>query len=326
MAEAQHNATLEIDSHKPVFMFSGQGSQKVGMGKSLFDRPSVVEIMTCASDIFECDVVGLMSNGPVETLNDTRYAQAVLVSLSLALASEVTKEKIEPCALLGFSLGQVCAAYASGMLSLEDTFKFAKIRSELMAQAAQSNNGKMCALLGADEAQAMELCKEHAHDEVLVIANYNCPGQIVISGHEAAVLRAQDAWNAQKKKSAMLATSGAFHSPLMQDAAKELTAYLETQIFEEPRIPLISNLDAKEMTASTARQQFADHLTHPVRFQQSLEMLDAAGAQTFVELGFGGVLVGLVKRINRKSERIVVEDKETLEAFFALNKSEGNNA
>lgn len=304
-----------LDNEKPVYMFSGQGSQKIGMGADLKNEPCAQEVFECASDIFGFDIQTMMSEGLQETLNDTRYAQAAIVSLSLALLRMLEKREVEPSAVMGFSLGQVSALYASGMLSLEDTLSFACFRSQAMAQAAENNAGAMCALLGADEDAAQQLCIEASQGEVLLAANFNCPGQIVISGTVDAIARAQQAWSEQKKRSALLATSGAFHSPLMQEAADEVLEYLYKVSFMEPRIPLIDNFDARPLKVSEVAQHLSLHLTHPVLFQQSAEYLLGVGATTFVEVGFGGVLVGLMKRIDKSSIRILIDSKASLDSF-----------
>lgn len=306
-----------FDSSRPVFMFSGQGSQKVGMGVDLKDEPRAQEVFACASDLFGFDVQAIMAQGPEETLNDTRYAQAVIVSMSLALVSMLEERGVEPSAVLGFSLGQISALYASRLLSLEETLTFARFRSQAMAQAAEVCPGAMCALLGAEEEAVKQLCEEASQGEVLVPANFNCPGQIVISGTVEAIDRAQQAWTEQKKRSARLATSGAFHSPLMQQAADEVLEYLNSITFKEPQVPLICNLDARPLTATDAAEHLSLHLTHPVLFQQSAGYLMDNGATTFAEVGFGGVLVGLMKRIDKSTTRILIDGKASVDSFLS---------
>ena len=164
----------------------------------------------------------LMVNAPAEKLNDTRYAQPATCALSVGIASALQARGVQPQAVLGFSLGQVSALAVSGMLTYEETFSFVAERARLMAQAAAERPGVMSALLKADEESVALLCEECAQGQVLVPANFNCPGQIVVSGELAAVERAEAAWEAAGKRYARLATSGAFHSPLMQSAADEL--------------------------------------------------------------------------------------------------------
>ncbi len=299
----------------PVFLFSGQGAQKPGMGSDVMDVPEVAETLACASDAFGFAVAGLMANAAEQALHDTRHAQPALCALSVGLAHALMARGVVPSAVLGFSLGQISALAISGMLSDEATFALAKERSELMAQAAQACPGGMSALLKADDESVQALCAAQAQGDVLVPANYNCPGQIVVSGTFAALERAEEAWAAQGGRFSRLATSGAFHSPLMAQAAEGLNRYLEGVEFAKARIPLICNVDARPLAASQARDHLVRHLTSPVRFQQSVAALAAAGAHTFAEVGYGGVLSGLVRRIDRQAARPCIQDRASFEAF-----------
>lgn len=301
----------------PVFMFSGQGAQKPGMGESLFGVPEVKAVLDCASDVLGYDVADLMVNAPAEKLNDTRYAQPATCALSVGIASALQARGVQPQVVLGFSLGQVSALAVSGMLTYEETFSFVAERALLMAQAAAERPGVMSALLKADEESVAQLCEECAQGQVLVPANFNCPGQIVISGELAAVERAEAAWEAAGKRFACLATSGAFHSPLMQPAADELDAYLAKVDFKQPCVPLICNVDARPLSAEDARRHLVEHLTHPVRFDQSVQGLADQGAAVFAEVGFGGVLSNLVKRIDRKAARPCIQDAASFDAFVS---------
>ena len=301
----------------PVFMFSGQGAQKPGMGESLFGVPEVKAVLDCASDVLGYDVADLMVNAPAEKLNDTRYAQPATCALSVGIASALQARGVQPQAVLGFSLGQVSALAVSGMLTCEETFSFVAERARLMAQAAAERPGVMSALLKADEESVAKLCEECAQGQVLVPANFNCPGQIVISGELAAVERAEAAWEVAGKRPARLATSGAFHSPLMQPAADELDAYLAKVDFKQPCVPLICNVDARSLSAEDARRHLVEHLTHPVRFGQSVQALADQGAAVFAEVGFGGVLSNLVKRIDRKAARPCIQDAVSFDAFVS---------
>ena len=301
----------------PVFMFSGQGAQKPGMGQTLLDVPEVARTVSCASDVFGYDVTDLLLNAPAEKLNDTRFAQPAMCVLSVGIARALEARGVHPSAVLGFSLGQVSALAVSGMLSDEATFAFVAERAEAMAEAAQERPGVMSAFLKADEQSVSAVCAECAQGQVLVPANFNGPGQIVVSGEVEAVERAEAAWAAQGKRFSRLATSGAFHSPLMQSAADKLDAYLAGVTFAEPCVPLICNTDARPLRAADAREHLVRHLVSPVRFQQSVEALAAQGADTFAEVGFGGVLSNLVKRIDRKATRACVQDAESFESFVA---------
>lgn len=306
-----------IASGSPVFLFSGQGSQKPGMGADLLNMPEVAVTLSCASEVFAFNVADLIQNAEPEKLNDTRFAQPALCALSVGIAHALGARGVQPAAVLGFSLGQTSALPIAGMLSDEDTFALVKVRSSLMAEAATENPGAMSALLKADEDSVQALCDECAQNEVLVPANYNCPGQIVIAGSVSAVKRAEEVWTASGKRCARLATSGAFHSPLMAEAAAELARYLEGVVFTEPRVPLICNVDAFPLSAAEAREHLVRHLISPVRFDQSVVALGRAGAHLFAEVGFGGVLANLVKRIDKTTERACIQDRASFEAFAA---------
>ena len=201
-----------------VFMASGQGSQKPGMGADLLDIPEVANVFECASDVLGRDVAALVRDASPEELNDTRNAQIAIAALSVGMGRALEARGIVPDALLGFSLGQVSAMVLGGMLAEEDAFALIAERSRLMGEAADANPGVMSALLKITLPEAEALCAQCAEDEVLVPANLNGGGQIVIAGTPAAVTRAEEAWAASKGRFSRLATSGAFHSPLMAPA------------------------------------------------------------------------------------------------------------
>lgn len=309
------DAGLSFSPSSRVFMFSGQGSQKPGMGADLLDVPEVAETFACASEVLGFDVVDLVTSSPAEKLNETRFAQPALCALSIGLARALEARGVCPSAVLGFSLGQVSALAASGMLSMEAVFQLVKVRSELMDEVAAENPGAMSALLKADEASVSELCEQCAEGEVLVPANFNCPGQIVIAGTSSAIERAEVAWVEAGKRASRLATAGAFHSPLMETAATAFAEYLEGVDFVEPRIPLICNVDAKPLCAAEAKDHLTLHLVSPVRFEQSALMLREAGASVFVEVGFGGVLANLMRRIDKEASRACVQDRASFDEF-----------
>ena len=299
----------------PVFMCSGQGSQRPGMGADLLDIPSVARVFACASEVFGRDMAQLVTHASPEELDDTRNAQAALSTLSVATARACEERGVVPSAVLGFSLGQVSALAVTGMLSDEEAFKLVSVRAELMGKAARMRPGAMTALLKADPTEVDGLCDLCAQGQVLQPANFNCPGQVVVSGDVEAIERIEESWAARHRRFARLATSGAFHSPLMREAANGLDAYLSQVTFSEPRIPLICNVNARPLDAAHARERLSAHLTRPVLFQHSVERLRDAGASLFVELGPGGVLSGLVRRTDRGLRCMAVEDRESLAAL-----------
>lgn len=284
-------------------MASGQGSQKPGMGADLLDIPEVAHTFACASEVLGRDVAALVREADAEELNDTRNAQIAISALSIGTGWALMARDIVPDALLGFSLGQISAMVLGGMLAEEDAFALIAERARLMGEAADANPGVMSAFLKITPEQAEELAATCAQGEVLVPANMNGGGQIVMAGTPAAVSRAEEAWAAQKGRSSRLATSGAFHSPLMASAAEPFGAYLEGVEFRESAVPVIGNVHAAPLTAPGARDELVAHLTSPVQFETSVQKLQAAGARQFTEVGFGGVLANLIKRIDRSADR-----------------------
>ena len=286
-----------------VFMASGQGSQKPGMGADLLDIPEVANVFACASDVLGRDVAALVRDASPEELNDTRNAQIAIAALSVGMGRALEARGIVPDALLGFSLGQVSAMVLGGMLAEEDAFALIAERSRLMGEAADANPGVMSALLKITLPEAEALCAQCAEDEVLVPANLNGGGQIVVAGTPAAVARAEEAWAASKGRFSRLATSGAFHSPLMAPAQAPFADYLAKVEFREPVVPVIGNVHAAPLDVAGAREELVAHLVSPVQFEASVAKLQAVGAKMFAEVGFGGVLANLVKRIDRSVAR-----------------------
>ncbi len=283
-----------------AFLMSGQGAQKPGMGAALIESgaPEVAETFAAAREAFGFDVADVCLHASAETLRDTAYAQPAMCALSVAVAKSFTARGVRPAYVAGFSLGQIAALAATGMTSEADAFRIAAFRANAMAKAAAARPGSMCALLGGDMNEARDVCQQAAGGDVLVRANYNAPDQTVISGDTAAVERAAAIWREKPRhKASMLATSGAFHSPLMQPAADELSEFLKGIEFCEPRIPLVCNTDARPLSAADAPARLAAQVTSSVLFEQSVRWLSMQGVSAFVECGFGGVLSKLVRRI-----------------------------
>ena len=287
-----------------VWMLPGQGAQKPGMGADLLELPQVAQAFALASDVLGLDLADLSRNGSAEDVNRPFNAQALTMAVSVGTGRFLQANGLAPSAVLGFSLGQIGALALAGVLSDEQAFRLLKVRATAMAAACEQVPGGMLALLGADAQDAEELCKECAGGEVLLPANYNCPGQIVISGTEAAIECAGARWKELGNKASRLNTSGAFHSPLMEQAAEAVAEACADLDFREPEVPLICNTDARPFRASEATARLATQVKSPVRFGQSVEYLIAQGETDFLEVGFGAVLNGLVKRIDRTTNRM----------------------
>lgn len=287
-----------------VWMLPGQGAQKPGMGADLLELPQVAQTFALASDVLGLDLADLSRNGSAEDVNRPFNAQALTMAVSVGTGRFLQANGLGPSAVLGFSLGQIGALALAGVLSDEQAFRLLKVRATAMAAACEQVPGGMLALLGADAQDAEELCKECAGGEVLLPANYNCPGQIVISGTEAAIECAGARWKELGNKASRLNTSGAFHSPLMEQAAEAVAEACADLDFREPEVPLICNTDARPFRANEAAARLAAQVKSPVRFSQSVEYLIAQGETDFLEVGFGAVLNGLVKRIDRTTNRM----------------------
>lgn len=305
-----------------AFLCSGQGSQKPGMGADMLDIPEVAATFACASEVFGRDVAALCraeTPEEAEALNDTRNAQAAIATLSIGIGRALMARGVVPGSLVGFSLGQLSAIALSGMLSDEDAFRLIAERSRIMGEAADANPGRMSALLKGTPEEVEALCAECAQGEVLAPANYNSAAQTVIAGTVSAVERAEAAWKEAGKRASRLATSGAFHSPLMAAAREPFAAVLDGIDFAEPSITVICNTDASPLDASSVRARLVEHLTNPVRFQQSIETLRERGVDDFIEVGYGSVLANLVKRCAPEAAHACVQDRASFDECLAAH-------
>lgn len=298
-------------------MCPGQGAQKPGMGADLLSVSEVADTFATMSKILGLDLAALAQDGTAEQINQTEAAQALTMAVSVGVGEALYARGLKPDALVGFSLGQISALVLSRTLSLEEATKLLQVRSTAMARECEANPGGMMALMGATLDAAEVLCEENAQGDVLVCANHNAPGQIVISGTDEALSRAEVAWKDAGKKAKRLATQGGFHSPLMAKAADEVRAYCEGVSFAEPQVTLICNTDARPFAVEEAAERLGKHVGSGVLFQQSIEALIADGQTEFIEVGFGGVLCNLVKRIDPEVERIKVGTLEALDEFTA---------
>lgn len=302
-----------------VFMFSGQGAQKPGMGADLLDVPEVAQAFAQAKTATGVDAAALAATADAATINDSLNAQVLTVALSVGLARALAARGVTPEAVVGFSLGQISALIATEALSAEEGFALLNVRSRALARAAEERAGGMLALLGATHEDAQAVCDACAGAETLVCANYNAPGQVVVSGDIAAIDRAEAQWKQASKRCARLNTAGAFHSPLMASAAEKVGAFCKTLTFREPKVALICNTDAAPFVADEAAARLSAQIVSPVLFEQSIASLYAQGHTAFTEVGFGGVLHGLVRRIERSAERNKVGTLEELDAYAPAN-------
>ncbi|MBR5249114.1 MAG: ACP S-malonyltransferase [Bacteroidales bacterium] len=278
-----------------VFVFPGQGAQFTGMGQDLYNNnPKVKELFEKANDILGFRITDIMFNGTAEDLKQTKVTQPAIFLHSVALA--LTAEDFQPDQVAGHSLGEFSALVAAGAMSFEDGLRLVAARAQAMQKACELNPSTMAAVLGATDELVEKVCAEI--EGVVVPANYNCPGQLVISGSLEAVQEAcVRLKEAGAKRALPLSVGGAFHSPLMEPARIELAAAIERTEIRRPICPVYQNVDAKPHTdPAEIKQNLLIQLTAPVRWTQTVLEMKKDGADEFIELGPGNVLQGLIKK------------------------------
>ncbi len=302
-----------------AWVFPGQGSQSVGMCRDLYDNVKSARVIFEQADIaLGFPLTKLCFEGPEDELRQTINAQPALVTAGYACleaVKEIAGDKLlSPAFTAGHSLGEYTALAAAGVVDFTTAVRLARERGRLMHEAGQKRPGGMAAILGLDETKLADICKQTD----TTMANINCPGQIVISGAIENIKRATElATAAGASRSVPLQVSGAFHSPLMQPAAEGLTKYIDATTFKTPSIPVIGNVTALPLTTSEdIKIELKKQLLSPVQWQRSIEYMVQKGVTTFIEIGPGRVLAGLIKRINKE---VVTQNLGDLAAIKALN-------
>jgi [acyl-carrier-protein] S-malonyltransferase len=296
---------------KVAFCFPGQGSQDVGMGRAFAEQfPAARAVYDEAAEAAGFDVARLCFEGPIEDLTRTELQQPALVSTSLACLRAVESIGVKPDYVVGHSVGEYSALAAAGAVSTRETVELVTERGAAMAEAAQEYPGAMAAVLGLPDDVVEELCAEI--DDVWP-ANYNCPGQVVVSGADAAVDRLIEAAGSRgARKTVKLRVSGAFHSPLVARAADRLRPAVERVRWRDPAPPFMSTVSAKIESAQRLAALLVEQVTGPVCFTQAVAGLVREGVGVFVEIGPGQVLSGLLRRCDRSLQTLSVGDPDSL--------------
>ena len=314
--------------HHLAFVCPGQGSQTVGMGRAVAeDSPAAAGVFAYADEALGESISDLTWEGPAERLDRTENAQPAILATSIAIlaalrerwSAEGLAEPV-PAFIAGHSMGQYTALVAAGALSLDDGIRLVRERGRLMQASGQGRDGAMAAIIGLDEGRLAELVEGASAHGVFVVANRNAPGQVVVSGDRPAIEAGAELAKALgAKRAIVLPVSVAAHSPLMAEAADGLRVALAGIAFFDPTVPLLANKDARPIeTAEACRTELVEHLTAGVDWIRIVERMTAAGVTTFVEIGPGRVLSGLIKRIAPNAEVIAADDPGSIDRLLAI--------
>ena len=316
--KTRHSSDMDIDPKTTAFIFPGQASQRLGMGRALSQvDPHAAEVFARADQILSHPISKICWEGPLEALNDTEHTQPALVTHSIAVLRAVQARHpwLQPVCAAGHSLGEYSALVAAESLTFDDALRLVLERGRAMKQAGDLNPGGMIAVLGLEIAAVEKACQAavEASGKHVAVANDNCPGQIVISGEQPALDRVAEFLHAAgARKLVPLAVSVAGHSPLMQSAQSRLKAVLSDTPISDPHFPVIGNVHAQPLrTAAEIREELSVQLTERLRWNESIGNMIAAGVETMIELGSGNVLTAMLKRIDKNVRSIAIDEPDS---------------
>jgi [acyl-carrier-protein] S-malonyltransferase len=302
-------------ARKIAFLFPGQGSQHPGMGRELAEEfPCARQAFEIADRALGFALSKLCFEGPAEELQLTANAQPAILAMSVAAAEVLNEKGVRADFVAGHSLGEYSALVAAGSMPIEEAVCLVRKRGQYMQEAVAVGQGAMAALLGMEASAVEEVCREAAQGEVVSPANFNCPGQVVISGHKGAVERAVAlARGRGAKRAIMLNVSAPFHCALMKPAQERLEKDVDGAAISDPKIPLANNVDAELVCAADrVRDGLKRQVTAPVRWEQAMRVLRSQNVDCFIEVGPGKVLSGLLRQIDPQAECLRIEDRATL--------------
>jgi len=308
---------------KLAYLFPGQGSQKTGMGSALAGQyQSAAKIFQTADSILGIPLSKLCFNGPAEELDETRNAQPALLVVSVALAQVLKENGILPSITAGHSLGEYSALVASGALKFEECLHLVRRRAEIMTEAGRNKPGSMAAVLGLKDEKVEEICRSVAGEGIVEPANYNCPGQVVVSGETKAVARVTELAKQEGAKRVLpLKVSVASHCTLMRDAAQEYSREIEKVTWRTPEVPIVMNVTGEATTDIVeVKKCLVQQLYNPVRWTKSVRAIADSGVDRAVELGPGKVLTGLVARCSPEMECYPVSGPDSMERVLQIGK------
>ena len=301
------------ESSKNIFLFSGQGSQYVGMAKELCEKyPESKKVFDTAKEILGYDIAEICFNGPDTELNKTVNSQPAIMACSLAAFEAAKSEGITFGGVAGHSLGEYAAMVAAGVVSIEDGFKLIKVRAAAMQKAAEANSGSMYAIVGLPAEEVEKICEET--EGYVVPVNYNSTVQTVIAGETSACEKAAEKFTAMKKRAIKLNVASAFHSKMMESATEELENAAKEVTFSKPQVKFYSNVLGTELTDfSDMPALLSKHIVSPVKFTSELAEMEKDGFENFIELGPNKVLTGLVKKTLKGKNAVNIENISTME-------------